>query len=579
MTMTSTLAGTVLGVKPRSGGTGIARWFRIITDREAYDAGVLEIGVTENEYKCRDTMGCGGDDAPSIWGIWTDVNLTECTQDDQEATPTLVYFPYAYVNCIESTGDVDNCVRSNWIGKLVQAFYSEHGSRWETDTRKSFDFDQMDFVYLCEPRDSLIVCGTGSCPKNCDEDPPPEDCPEDLSKGLFDGSVRRDKESCDYTCGPRNATFDVWVSCTDIASLPIQDCYPARRVSDAHTLTYCPFGIDGGPMITETRPVYSIGCCGCGCPQDEMYLEFWAAVDGEMIECENNGQRITVPLSTVPLDDPEGDCVGAGKCCFGRKYEGYFCLSYRIPRFLVLLTQNELPEMDLHAVEMDCVTGELSSVWQDHAINNPGCGGGCYVAVEDPGAAPNMANGVFDVLKQFESCDGIDEVCTDLWTTCKFCYKVTACCNESGDVSVWLELCLPPGNPAYAGGPLADPNAEPVGLIPTSDMQTLTPTGVKCSGREWYTMGPVFGVSNPMDLLDPETTTAYGFPAIMNHVFGGCCWDHVSLGAVPPGVQNNTCTCCYEDAPSIAACQTSEIGSLCSPQYYVKVGWNCANDI
>src|SRR5690606_26066848 len=120
-----------------------------------------------------------------------------------------------------------------------------------------------------------------------------------------------------------NQGFDVWIICDDVTSLPItQECFPARRVSDSYTLSYCPFGIEGG-MITESRPVYSIGCCGCGCPDDELYMEFfpvkpdpgnpgtWLPVD-----CNWQGDRITVRLSQLP-PDPEAPTVF--------RYEGFFC--------------------------------------------------------------------------------------------------------------------------------------------------------------------------------------------------------------------------------------------------------------
>lgn len=577
MTMRETSGGIVLGVRRQAINGATMRWFRIITDDELVAAAV---GESTNDFKCRATMdSCTEDDVPSIWGVWVEYNESTCLLDDKDTTPVLVYFPYAFALCHIFTNPIGECERNKWIGMVVQGFWSPQAGRWESDSKKIGDWDQVDFIRFCGAREALIVCGTGNCP---DE----ETTPSELLCCIFDGIARRDLESCDYTCGAdKNKQFDVWILCNDVSALPIsQECFLGRRVSDAFTLTYCPnWGPVAGPDIEETRPVYSIGFCGCGCPRDELYIEFFATktVAGPggasqvlQVPCDTiDGRRFTIPLYPKPPDPGDDPAI--------IYYEGWFCMSQRIPVYLAQVADPADP-FEIY-VATDCITGLAVSQWASDGDIDPTLGGDCQIGVSGYSAGSAFKTGFVDVLKEYQSgggTTGLPKVCEDHWQHCQFCYKVNVQCLD-GNVSLTLELCLPPGHPVYAGTALEDPAAEPRDLIVVGDAESLDDLLIGCDGRNWYSFDPIFGRDNPLFLLPPgEVDNYYGWPQYLHHVFGGCCIDHAVLAseAATGGVPEVLCGCCVPNPfATLDDCATA--GGNCNNRIYAKVSWNCLNDI
>lgn len=576
MTMRETSGGIVLGVKPAKGvAAGTARWFRIISDAELSNC----IPSEENELRCRETQGCGKDDSPSLYGRWVDFNSTSCTLSDKDSDCTIIYFPGRFIQCQATTEPDTSCSSNKWIGMLVQAFWNAEAERWESDSTPIEDFDQVDFVYFCN-LDPVTLCGGGGCP---DEDTPSNE----LNCCLFDGLVRRDTgprgESCSYECGARNKAFDVWILCTNKDSLPAgQTCFAARRIDDAYAVSYCPLGPDG-PVVTETRPVYSIGCCGCGCPDDEVYLEwFYTRIDPvtgrELIPCEQNGMRITAALK--PDAPQEGDTE------FDRRYIGYFCLTYEIPVYLVMVEDPADVEGDPAQqvsifVKPDCETGQLVTQYRDHAEMTGVGSGCCYTPVTGWSADPQFKTGQVDVLKRYISGgDGVDpQVCEDEWQNCRFCYRIRMHCEGGTMSDIDIAVVLPPGHPFYAGTPQEDPDGPMENLEVVGDAATLVAEPASCDGRQWYTMTlNGFGLVDPITMLDPSVQdTLYGWPHYENHVFGGCCWDHVALGGFcTPGVTNNICDCLPISGGAYDICiQTPDYQS---PRVLMKASWNCLNE-
>lgn len=583
--MLSTSGGSVFIPEP-AGDTGTAqlKWFRVITDDEVEAAGV---GETTNKIYCRDALCSSGDDAPSVWAVICETNPDDCTV--YEETPQLVYFPARREACSE-LAELDDCEVNKLIGKKLIAFYNTDSTRWETDG-VVIEPDQMDFVRFCGPRQAIATCEFGGCPPEEFEGQPP-----DLNCCIFDGIARRDKPSCEYECGADNSQFDVWIICNDVNALPAdEECFIARRIQDAYAVEYCPRGPNGGPTIVETRPVYSIGCCGCGCPRDRMCLEMWTTKVTqeeppgggdpynvyESKDCSTSGQKICMKLERLPPQP--GDLGGTVR------YEGFFCQNHTVPRFVAQVQAPGDPYPTY--IEPDCITGLAKSYWFNAADVDPDLCGDCYIETDSPFTTdPAHFQGCYDVIKEYVSgsVSGDDIESTDLWQTCRFCYRLEVVCygGQGGSPNVQLKfyLCLPPGNPAYAGTPLEDPNAELVGLIETSDAEDATDLNDGCDGREWYKMSLGFGVTNPLLLLDdlgdpyiaPNTT--FGFPTILHHVFGGCCYDHITLN--PYGcienADNNNCGCCHDTPAAIATCN---YGVSCILEVHMKATWNCLNDI
>lgn len=571
MEMREGLGGVFLRAKPQSSTPSNLQWFRILTDDEVYTYTSISSDPveTENQLRCRDAMGCPGgrDNAPSIWAARFTTEADTCLRPE-ENPPVLLYFPKLWAYCSDEEPEPKDCEFNKYIGLKMLGFFNTEADRWETDNQYIGNPDQVDFVYFCNPTTPVVPCnGPGSCDE---EDQSADTC------CIFDGRAIRDYESCSYECEWNNRSFDVWILAGNTGALPLgQTCFLARRISDSHEITYCPFG-DTGPSITERRPVYALGSCECNCPKDEVYLEFYAIVSGvegpEEYDCDINGQRITVPVTEIA---PLGDGT--------RVYEGYFCRTYTVPRFVV---QAEHPS-DPHPVyfECDCLTGECGSqVWIDSGDAGV-AGGGCYLPASIPYNA-TCADSTFqyDVLKRYVSGGsgpGDPQICEDLYTTCRFCYKLTIQCTTLGVISAYIQLAVPPGNPAHGGSP-TDPL---VNLTPLGSQQPLQPLPTNCEGRQWFNLDdPVFGrvnlltaqddLGNPL-IADPEGLC--GFPAIMQHVFGGCCWDHRWVGtqAVQPGGVYNYCTCCFEgNEVAILSCQN---GAGCNLSFYVKMGWNCSS--
>ena len=342
------------------------RWFRVMAD-----ADTLAAVDESNDLRCRD-FDCGGDqpdDAPSVYGIWEDID--PCSRELQviEATPTLLYFPMHRDLCAapEDLDDVSACkgsvdnrpdCRKN---KHILAWWNPIAQRWDAlhDAAQCSNEEDVSLIYVCEGE---II---------------PDCCLFDALKIDF---LPRSGSYCD----PKKEFTKVWMKCnTQQESLTKGFCELGVRICDALTCN------------GETRPVYLVRCAacpGCECPD------------------EDKGAHVTIRVA-----DPDGDCgymddVMTDLYCFDQNpflssppadngFAGILEFTALMPRALFavpVLPGNDPPYTD-DIVWLEIAgygdtgfnPGDIMSAWAD-----PG-GGADFVQVPIP--APALYDGsIFD---------------------------------------------------------------------------------------------------------------------------------------------------------------------------------------
>lgn len=463
-------------VQRPAGGAQLA-WFHILTDDEfqyAVSEGRLP-ETAEGGIFCRDKNDCEGDpdvyDSPAGWGVRNEAS--DCQTDRASSTsPELVYFPQLRDELCGASSVLDCPDRipdpiGDLLGedRLVAAWYNKTNSRWEA----IFDFndgDTWDTVWFCDPKEPINECAW--CVET-EEEFMPTCC-------LFDGRAMRINPSCDF-CEANNETFDVWIFCPDIDLIDVTaSCHPARLIQPQYRTQYELQSTGGEGLdiwITDTRPVYHIPVCKCGCPKDAVRLTFYTDEAGYE-ENLSGGWEVVNPCSpldgfSVVLSDVTTVFIGDDVNCAGEstpgtdtcryRYSGCFCATWRVPVYVfeveVMVDKNDgnPPDLELLYVQPNCETGELENVWVAAAFYHGGGDG--YDLLEDttwtiatpPTPADKVSPEKCLILTTCSVHTGApSEV---VWQECRFCYRFQFdCCN--GEVgSPTITHMLPIGHPAY----------------------------------------------------------------------------------------------------------------------------------
>lgn len=443
------------------------KWFQMLTDAQvtaAIAAGDLPGGTLGGIF-CRVKSDCDNNvetyDSPSGYG-WP--NEAAACQTERATTnpPELVYFPALKeelcnatpLNCPESVPDPLADILGD--DRLVLAFWNETNSRWEA-IADQVEGDIWDNVMFCPPYRALDECYP------CDNEIALTVC------CLFDGRAQRVLPSCNF-CEPNNDTFDVWIFCPNTDSLAgmygFNACYPMRRVMPEFRFTYELYSDaeEPGPTgvwVTDTRPVYAIGVCECGCPLDSLSLKFFTEEEGledppeEVVNACTALNGLQIDLSCVDVVDltEPGD---PPSCHY--QLIGGFCTSWRIPVYLRSISGFQVDKhdgggtvgLDALFIQPDCETGEAIAYWVS-SQELYGCCDGYYPfpdsweMIDTP--SPADVDGC-TVLREGSYISGEDPSCvcgvaSIVFQNCDFCYRVKLVCEDGGIISVTIQHVLP----------------------------------------------------------------------------------------------------------------------------------------
>lgn len=566
---------------------------------------------------CRQVVDRTGDaresKVPSMW-----LELVNVASKDQEyrdliGRPVLVYFPQLEHLC---RNDRKTCLDyEHYFQKdaRIPVFFNGKSSRWEGIAPvKGLT---MDLVKFClplggvQPPEPVVLC-EGQRDEDCNIEPTP---PADLNCCLYDGTMIRYEPGCgdNYRCTTDSTREDVWLYCNNLGELAgnYTECFWSQRIDDAHELEFCKNIDIGNPsftfrMLKETRPVYALPCCACGCPEKELYInlyQFIPPLDPDVHftqkECPAiDGVRATMTIKeTTDLGDNT------------RQYVAYWCQEEEVP-VVVTLWEIDSPEPggpQTVYVQHDSLSGQPIAAYYDSGEVISGHGGCCMVPASLESLDFNgMTNtGFLDVVWLYEGSGTGRGECTPQYHTQTFCYKMIVNCQDTGSTSsgdlfnAIIKEAHPPGHAIYDGTGENESDLDlddfGAGLYAYGDNYGDGQLN-ECPGRFWFSLNATSRVLGKSDLTQnvdlpgggmgnfsfPSATIQW--PNQYVHVLGGCCQGPfvtatASSGNCNAGDTNSvSCECCKEPA----GCDEETTGGTpeCAPWLLAKVTWDCGKD-
>lgn len=251
------------------GSQALSRWFRRLEDDEYVlfrsQGFLVDLSVPDDETRnlllCRPQLTCVGssitNNAPSLWCIWSDVDVCSGRYGDFDLRPVLVHFP-AYQRCPERQDEPDTITACNPYEddlcaiKRFRGFWNEVSGRWECAHIPEDNCEQLPEITLVKilNAEQVYCCA-------------------------YDAAIRVPEQGTEYQnfiaagdncsgvteqCKPAGAGQIVKVWLVPACEVPADDCIWAEKIADCLSCDAFP------DEDLQDRPVYRELLCGECCP-------------------------------------------------------------------------------------------------------------------------------------------------------------------------------------------------------------------------------------------------------------------------------------------------------------------------